>query len=192
LSIKEFTKRHLLMEKIVSSPVIFLDFDDVICLPADAKPGAYDLMLALHELRTGIKGVDSLKGIWTDLFDEAAVACLKHIHEEFDPNYVLSTSWTRFLDRESMHLIMMQTGLNFVAEALHSDWETDKAAESTRAQQIANWLDDHPEVTEWLVLDDEFSGTGFNAQSSNVVLCTAGTGFTNQAFKQAWTMLRGP
>ena len=175
----------------MSSPVIFLDFDDVLSLPAEGKPGAYDVMLAMRDIQLGNNSISDFEEIWSSLFDEDAVANLLTLHEEFDPTYVLSTSWTRFLDLESLLLVMHQTGLAFIAESLHPNWETEKSRGSTRAQQIRDWLKKHPAVDNWVALDDSWSATGFGAPPSNVVLCPAGKGFSNQALRQAWSILQG-
>jgi hypothetical protein len=169
---------------------VFLDFDDVICLPSDEKPGCYDLMHAMSDIHSGKKAITDFEDIWCNLFDPAAVANLATLSEEFDPIYVLSTSWTRFLDLSSLRLVLEQTGLTFVADSLHSDWETQKVSGSTRAQEISNWLSNHPDVENWLVIDDDWSGTGFENAQPKVVLCKVGKGFSNQELKQAWTVLQ--
>ena len=173
------------------APIVFLDFDDVICLRADDKPGAYDLMLALHEVQSGRATVADLKPIWDVLFHPPAIENVMVLHEEFEPVYVLSTSWTKFLDFTSMETILMQCGLAFLVRSLHTDWETDKEPSSTRAQQIDDWLHAHPEVQNWVALDDTYSGDGFDESHRRVVLCEVGKGFTGVELEKARAVLQG-
>ena len=67
-------------------PIIFLDFDDVICL--NAPYGGYDVCAP-----------DPPEDLWSKLFHPPAVAVLRVLVDEFDPRFVLTTSWLRLLDR---------------------------------------------------------------------------------------------
>lgn len=57
----------------------------------------------------------------------------------------------------------MNTGLEFVARNLHSNWQTPKFIQlQLRAHEIGSWLGRNPDHEKsWVVLDDERSGTGF-------------------------------
>ncbi len=176
----------------MSRPILFLDFDDVICLPEQGKPGAYDLMLAMHEVRSGRAEIADLQPIWDALFFPPAVENLRILHQEFGQTYVLSTSWTRFMDRSSLEVTLTQGGLGFVAGALHPDWETHKSPGSSRANEIGAWLQAHPEVHDWIAIDDDWSGTGFDDASGRVVICEAGKGFTSVELELARAFLESP
>ncbi|MFO1262493.1 MAG: HAD domain-containing protein [Rhodoferax sp.] len=160
--------------------VLFLDLDDVLCL--NNPFGGYDVLELLLEVRSGHKTEADLQAIWNQLFDDGAKANLANIHDEFAPVYVMSTSWSRFCDRSLLEAILQSTGLSFVADNLHEDWETEKATGQTRAEQVRSWLHRHPEFERrWVVIDDEASGSGLNsdwfaADGPFVVLCDVGIG----------------
>lgn len=164
----------------MTSIVLFLDLDDVLCL--NNPFGGYDVLEHLQEVRTGHKTEADLQPVWNQLFDDAAKAHLAKVHGEFAPIYVMSTSWSRFCDRPLLESILRSTSLTFVAENLHEDWETQKAPGQTRAEQVRSWLDRHPEFeSHWVVIDDEASGSGlssgwFAADRPFVVLCEVGIG----------------
>jgi hypothetical protein len=77
------------------SPILFLDFDDVICL--NNPFGGYDALTALAEAARVGKPLSALDELWSKLFDAQVVSHLRLVHEEFSPRYVLSTSWRWFL-----------------------------------------------------------------------------------------------
>lgn len=162
-------------------PVLFLDFDDVLCL--NNPVGGYDVMEALGEVQHGRKALGDFANIWGTLFDPAAKAFLEEIHREFQPHYVLSTSWTRFMNQGALVAVLRQTGLGFVADHLHADWETVKGPRYLRRDEIRQWLTRHPEVKEhWVVVDDIESGTGLHPRHMSeseghfVVLCEVNVG----------------
>jgi hypothetical protein len=67
-------------------PIVFLDFDDV---------------LAVHEVHTSYRvidafargNLDALPELWTYVFDAGAKEHLRTLHNEFQPAYVISSSW---------------------------------------------------------------------------------------------------
>lgn len=142
-------------------PVLFLDFDDVLCLN---KPvGGYDVMLALSQVEKGTAKVQDFEAIWAQLFAPEARALLQKIHDEFEPAYVLSTSWRMFMNKHALVAVLMNTGLEFVAAKLHPDWQTPQFnSPQLRAREIGSWVGQNPDQgNNWVVLDDECSGTGY-------------------------------
>lgn len=161
--------------------ILFLDFDDVLCL--NNPLGGYDVLEALGEVQHGRKTIDDLSAIWETLFDATAKTFLEEIHKEFQPSYVLSTSWTRFMNRDALVAVLRQTGLGFVADHLHEDWETVKGPRYLRRDEIRFWLAKHPEFKErWVAVDDTDSGTGLHPRHISeyegqfVVLCEVDVG----------------
>jgi hypothetical protein len=175
----------------MNKPIVFLDFDDVICLSAPGSAGGYDAIHALDDVTSGRVPMEHYRTIWDNLFDKDAVANLLALHTEFNPCYVLSTSWTGILNRADLSQILMHSGLSFVVLSLHEDWETKKASRSTRADQIVAWLISHPDVKSWVALDDEHSGDGFDESHTHLVMCEVGKGFTDVELQKAQAILRG-
>lgn len=169
------------------NPILFLDFDDVICL--NEPYGGYDALSAFAEATRNQTSIQTDAPLWSGLFDAQASEHLKQVHEEFSPNYVLSTSWRWFFDRDALVQTLDLGGLSFVAEHLHMNWSTPQLSrQAHRAVEIKGWLAEHPECTSWVVLDDELSGTGFSSWSREprkfVVLCQAGVGLQKAEFEQ--------
>ena len=126
------------------SPILFLDFDDVICL--NNPFGGYDALTALAEAARVGKPLSALDELWSKLFDAQAVSHLRLVHEEFSPRYVLSTSWRWFFDRDLLERTLELGGLGFVAQRLHQDWTTPQVSRRAhRAVEISSWLEQHPE-----------------------------------------------
>jgi len=177
---------------LIYQPVLFLDFDDVICL--NKTCGGYDVLLAISQVKNGQSA--SLDGgefrdLWAQLFDADAKAHLHLLHKEFSPSYVLSTSWRKFMDKDSFVAVLRRSGLGFVADNLHPDWKTPtEFSAPDRAREISHWLSRHPDVEgRWVVLDDELSGTGFAHWPSPelmpyLVFCKESVGITAIEFEK--------
>jgi len=170
------------------SLIIFLDFDDVICL--NQPFGGYDALSAFAKAARSKTPVLSKEELWSKIFDAQATSHLKQIHEEFLPRYVLSTSWRWFFDKDALMQTLQFGGLSFVADHLHQDWSTPQICrQAHRAVEIKGWLAVHPECENtWVVLDDELSGTGFSLWSRDqrkfVALCQAGVGLQKSELGQ--------
>ena len=166
----------------MTSPVLSLDFDDVICL--NATCGGYDAIHAISRIQNepGLP-VGHFKELWCQLFDGSAAAHLKAIHEKLTPWYVLSTTWWWLLYRDGLVEVLTRCGLKFIADKLHSDWATPKGKRpDTRSLEISNWHSANLGFNEqWVVLDDELSGTGLadwpvKAHKPFIVLCKKNVG----------------
>jgi hypothetical protein len=169
--------------------VLFLDFDDVICL--NKGVGGFDVLEAVRAIQNDGRGYSDFVALWSQLFDTSAVAHLHAIHALFSPTYVLSTSWTRFLDKDSMVAVLRYAGLQWVADNMHSDWVTvEEVSSQLRAREIESWLARHPEVEDrWVVLDDEYSGVGLaewpiESDRSFITLCQKDVGLSQAEFDQ--------
>lgn len=174
----------------MNRPVLFLDFDDVVCL--NRTCGGYD---AIHAVARVAKepglSLDDFQGLWEQLFDANAKGHLKALHDEFSPWYVLSTSWGWLLEKDSLEQILRRSGLEFVADNMHASWATPKGPRpDVRAREISDWLAQEAEfANKWVVLDDELSGTGLAdwptlEHRPFVVLCKENAGLTELEFKK--------
>lgn len=123
--------------------VIFLDMDGVICVPR-ANVGVTGIMERLDR-----QGVDLLNQLAAD-----------------DPEtvYVLSSTWRRHFDQTEMERRLGEYGWT---GRFHEDWSTIR--ETTpfpgskfgllrslpRGVEVAEWLARHPEITEYVIIDDD-------------------------------------
>ena len=160
--------------------VLFLDFDDVLCL--NSPYGGFDVIAALSQIQKNTAKVQDVEALWAQLFAPDACNLLEKIHNEFIPLYVLSTSWRLFMNRDALVVVLVNTGLEFIARNLHEHWQTPEfMSPQLRSREIGSWrvYDRHKN---WVVLDDERSGTGFGedypfaANRPFIVLCREGFG----------------
>ncbi len=171
----------------MNRPLLFLDFDDVICL--NEPYGGYDVLESLGQVQRREKSVGDFEEIWTNLFNPRAKKNLRLLHDEFNPIYVLSTSWANFMNMAAISATLGSSGLAFVAENLHEEWETPKGYSELRAHQIRNWLNKHPEFAgRWVILDDEQSGTGLKdwikpIDEKYLILCDVDIGLTDHEYQ---------
>jgi len=167
-------------------PIAFLDFDDV---------------LAVHRVHNSTQvhfafksdALDDVPELWQWVFHYSARTNLQTLHEEFQLEYVISSSWTGFLSREQICEVMRRTGLDFVAENLHAVWCTPREPGSYRLTEIEAWLDEHNMIERrpFVILDDELSGQSIPGSDleSRSVLCDAWTGFMYPQLRVAQLIL---
>lgn len=99
-----------------SRPVIFLDMDDVLCIDSEFHSG--EMLLVIQQKRP------DWPELWEKVVDAEAAANLLRLHEEFNPEYVISSSWALHLDREQLCDVLERTQLQFVVYNLHEHWQT--------------------------------------------------------------------
>jgi HAD domain in Swiss Army Knife RNA repair proteins len=149
--------------------LLFLDIDDVLCL---SHPyGGYDVLAP-----------EPPHDLYERLFSAEAVAALLSVMEAHDPTVVISSSWSRVMDRERIAGVFETTGLGRVVQRLHSVWRVPYLSHATRYQEISAWLAQHHRYEAFVVLDDSWSGTGLAGSTwdrqGRVVLCEPGIGLT--------------
>jgi hypothetical protein len=120
--------------------VIFLDFDGV-------------LNSAKYLLGHGDCGV---------AIDPARMALLKQIVDATDAKIVLSTSWREHWSKDLMNCDSTGVLINriFSKYGLHIFDKTPELHERREAE-IKSWLDTHPEVENFVVLDDSLLSAGY-------------------------------
>lgn len=175
----------------VTRPLVFLDIDDVLCIYQTLN--TRDVRAALSDDLT----VNADK-VFSEIFHPVACCYLRELHDEFQPLYIISSSWTLHLDREQLCQTFLRTGLDFVAHNLHSKWRTARTDDSNRRSEIEAWFEDwlqppplvnRPPV---LIIDDLRSGVTLFASSlaSVTVFCADGVGFTFRELRDARGILR--
>jgi hypothetical protein len=168
-------------------PIAFLDFDDVLAVHREHDSRRVELAFKNDAL-------DDVPELWQWLFHYSARTNLQALHEEFEPQYVISSSWTGFLNHDQICEVLRRTDIEFVAENLHAEWRTPKEAGSYRLTEIEAWLDSHNLVVvcPFVILDDELSGQSIPGShlEDRAVLCEAWIGFTHPKLKLAQKILR--
>lgn len=160
-------------KRLPGRPLLFLDFDDVICV--NDPYGGRDLMRAAG---------DQPPDLWDRLWHRPSTDALLRAIDEHSPRVVITSSWLRFIQRDGMVSLFHRTGLQAVAESLHDAWEAPQDYGATRLQAIEAWLGKHYEGQSMVILDDSQSGTGLRGskleKNGCVVLCEVEQGLGDQ------------
>lgn len=87
-------------------------------------------------------------------FDPVAVAMVNRLVTEADAKIVISSTW-RQQGWDKIALLLRLNGIPL--HHCHADWRTpyNGDAGQRRADEILEWLGDHPEITHWVAFDDE-------------------------------------
>lgn len=173
--------------------ILFLDFDDVIF--RDKKFNSVQVMFCF-------RGGDlNWPELWANVIDQNAAEMLRSLDEEFDPLYVISSSWASFIIREQMAELFRRTHFEFVLDNLHEEWNTyqsptncdgkcGQALRKSRRQQIEAWLSQFRAPSQsFVVIDDTFSGESLIdskiSSEGHVVLCQVKIGFDFEKLNEA-------
>lgn len=85
-------------------------------------------------------------------FDEFAIRVFNLWQRYSDAKVVFSTYWANHFTVDELKNIMRVNGLGFM---YHQDILTPKKMTSRRHDEIFWWLENHPEVTHWIAVDDD-------------------------------------
>lgn len=170
-------------------PVIFLNFDDALAIHKFS-----DNARVLDVNAVAI--VDAFPDLWLDVLDSTARRNLETLHKEFQPRYVISSSWASHLNLEGMQTMLKRCGLKFVALNLCAHWCTPRDETSSRLGEIEAWLkleawvDDHA----YVIIEDHESGAALSGSwlEDRTVFCNARVGFSEAKLVAARQILHGP
>ncbi len=136
--------------------VLFLDHDGVICLSTQwggrFKKKGYD------------SNPETPLDIRMDSFDSKAVKVLNDIIEETGCEIVVSSDWKNWGNLEKMREMYITRGIKPPIDLTPNMKDFDEGVfamfkwknlyEAIRVIEIKKWLEDHPEVTHWVAVDD--------------------------------------
>lgn len=156
-------------------PVVFLDFGNALAVHKFS-----DSLRVLDA--TAMTIIDAFPDLWLDVTDTAARRNLQTLHKEFEPSYVISSSWASHLSLEQMTKTLKRCGLKFVALNLCEHWRTPRSETSNRLSEIEAWLEVRARkdseaymIIDGLLLAEALSGSWLEGRS---VLCDARVGFS--------------
>jgi hypothetical protein len=135
-------------------------------------------------------------------FDPVSVGMIKRICREFNVLVVVSSTWRHLDNRKTrkqvlgedcsdplgnfdlrQHLRDSGLTVNF-----HEDWKTPASRLfSTRGMQVRDWLEDHPEVTNYICLDDDIDFA--DDMIERLVKCDSYNGMSYQNYLEARKLL---
>lgn len=166
--------------------IVFLDIDDVIAI--DAKfSGKHVAKYFKKEL-----SIDEEKELLEKIFSKSAVSNIEKLNDEFQCKYVISSSWSSYINRQEMTEFFNATNLNLVSENLHKYWTTEKNI--GRLSEIKNWISKHKKESEIIVIVDD-NESGWNLKNSEfdinnlVVFCEKNIGFIDKKLEEARDIL---
>lgn len=168
-------------------PIFFTDMDDVLAVSQQFTSYQVIQAFKLNDL--------DYPELWDGLVLPEARDNLRALHEEFWPQYVVSSSWSNYMSREQMQEVFRRTGMDFVADNFHKHWTTPKGTGSARVTEIDNWMRKHLQRKQAaLVLDDHESGWNLHEshldKAGLVVLCDPYVGLVREKYLDAQRLLR--
>jgi hypothetical protein len=83
-------------------------------------------------------------------FDPYCVILVKKLVEEFSLKVVISSTWRD----GAMKRLLKELNENDFMDHLHEDWLTPVIRPASRGKEIELWLDNHSEVKDYIILDD--------------------------------------
>jgi hypothetical protein len=144
--------------------VIFLDHDGVMCL--STQWGGRHKKTREWVMKHGEENVKTIPAtVRLDNFDEKAVKVLNEILTETSSEIVVSSDWKLHATLDEMKDLywdygVIKTPLDFTPNL--REFDPDAAAlfgwkgwpARARIVEIRKWLENHPEVTNWVAVDD--------------------------------------
>lgn len=151
--------------------VIFLDIDGVLNSTRSAAALGGMPWPGLHKERD-----------W-HLFDPVAVGLLRRACNKTGAVCVLSSSWRMHMGASGISDLADCLGVRIIGQTRNS-----RGAE-IRGEQIAEWIDGHPEVTSWAILDDD--SDMLPEQKERFVKTRFSEGFLFEHYMQLVSLLGG-
>lgn len=175
-------------------PIVFLDIDDDV-VAIDPNFSGSTVAAALKNNR------NIEEKFWASVFLSSAVSNLSLLHEDFFPSYVISSSWTSYLNRDQVAFAFNSAGLSFIAKNLHRQWRTPKTEFIGRLIEIQTWVSKFGVTTQPILIIDDFE-SGWNLvdsifeQNDQLVLCEPRLGFDktklDKAIQKLTAQINGP
>jgi hypothetical protein len=158
---KQALDQYFRTRRAAGRPLVFLDFDDVICV---SRPyGGHDVF-QVAESRP--------EDLYEKLWHPPARETLQSILDEHQPEVVITTSWLLMSDQvETFRALFRETGLPDLAACLHNAWEAPGLRGVTRLGAIERWLHANYCGQPFVVLDDDLSGTGLRGSQLDKAGC---------------------
>lgn len=129
-----------------NTKIIFLDIDGPLC----SSRASF-----LPENKTSLRNKeDPMQQGHPKYFDPCAVWMMNDIIVKISPTFVMSTSWAKYYSIDEMIKFFQINKLDIGKHNIHKDWVTPKKFSSQRPHEITWWLNDHPEITEYAIIDD--------------------------------------
>lgn len=84
-------------------------------------------------------------------FNPISINIVTKLVKEFNAKIVISSLWRFAMKKELSQELKKSNLVNY----LHNDWSTPVIQPGHRGKEIKLWLDSHPDITDFLILDDD-------------------------------------
>lgn len=84
-------------------------------------------------------------------FNPISVNIITKLVKEFNAKIVISSLWRFAMKKELSQELKKSNLVNY----LHNDWSTPVIQPSHRGKEIKLWLDYHPDISDFIILDDD-------------------------------------
>jgi hypothetical protein len=143
--------------------VIFLDNDGVICLSNNW--GSRNTKRRKAGIKASVPSSELPVDIRFDNFDKKAVRILNEILEETGAEIVVSSDWRFYATLEELGEYYTSQGIikkpiavtGMFKDLFPREWSALRFRadlELERYMEIQHWIDEHPEITNWVAIDD--------------------------------------
>ena len=143
--------------------VLFLDNDGVICLSNNW--GSRTTKRRKAGLRASVPPLELPVDIRFDNFDKKSVKILNEILEETGAEIVVSSDWRFYATLEELGEYYTSQGIikkpiavtGMFKDLFPKEWSSLRFRadlELERYMEIQHWIDEHPEITKWVAVDD--------------------------------------
>lgn len=84
-------------------------------------------------------------------FNPISVNIITKLVKEFNAKIVISSLWRFAMKKELSQELKKSNLVNY----LHNDWSTPVIQPGHRGKEIKLWLDSHPDISDFIILDDD-------------------------------------
>ena len=145
--------------------VIFLDHDGVVCLSTEWGGRSKKKLKYLKEYPGTEKVPVEFR---LDNFNKKAVDVLNDILKQTGAEIVVSSDWKGHATLEELKEMYIKYGvIKSPIDVTPNHYFGKYELEMTRCSEIKDWLEEHPEVTHWVAVDDLDLSEKFGAISGN-------------------------
>ena len=142
--------------------VLMLDNDGVICLPNNWGSRFKKQRKVYTKENPRPLNSEIPVELRFDNFDKKAIKILNEILEKTSAEIVVSSDWRFHANLEELGNYYLSQGIikkpiGVTPKSLNSNlpfYHRNTELEETRAYEIKDWLKEHPEVTNWVAIDD--------------------------------------
>jgi hypothetical protein len=145
--------------------VIFLDHDGVVCLSTEWGGRSKKKLKYLKEYPGTEKVPVEFR---LDNFNKKAVDILNDILKQTGAEIIVSSDWKGHATLEELKEMYIKYGvIKSPIDVTPNHYFGRYELEMTRCSEIKDWLEEHPEVTHWVAVDDLDLSEKFGAISGN-------------------------